>query len=115
MGSVAEKPGREPGERAVRSFDIRRRLLVGVFLELPPSEGAGRFFEDLDMGVVFFWEVFFFGVGVAFFERENGDFLVVTGVFLFLTDLAEVGVALRAPFLDTVEGVLSRDFLFTDF
>ena len=115
MDSVAEKLGREPGERAVKSFDIRRRLLVGVFLELLPSEGAGRFLEDLELGVVFFWEVFFFGVGVVFPTRESGDFLEVTGVFIFLTDLAEVGVVLRAPFLDTVEEILSRDFLFTDF
>ena len=92
LGSVAEKPGREPGERAVRSFDMRRRLVVGVFLELPSSEGAERFFEDLVMGVVFFWEDFFFGVGVVVLER--GDFLEVTAALLFLVDLTEVGVAL---------------------
>ena len=104
LGSVAEKPGREPGERADRSFDIRRRLVVGVLLESPSSEGAERFFDDLVVGVVFLWEGFFFGVGVVILER--GDFLEVTGVFFFLEDLTEVGVVLRVPFLDTVEGAL---------
>ena len=80
-------------------------------MELPSSEGAEGFFEDLVAGVVFFWEDFFFGMGVVVLAR--GDFLGVTAALLFLVDLTEVGVALRDLFLDT--GVLGWDFLFMGF